>query len=1032
MLKKIQQFIVCFTLMAITTGVCAQKTTTYQSPLSQYNDGVELFNKEKFSAAQEKFREVQFCEKSTVEMRANAEYYSGICGLILFNGDAESLAMSFIKSHPENPKVNEAYFRLANYYFKNKQYGSSLIAYEHVNVEQLSDADLSEYYFKTGYSNFVNQDYDKAKKAFYEILDKDSKYYAPANYYFAHIAYTEKNYETALKAFKKLLTDENYGKIAPYYLIQIYYYQQNYDEIIVLAPALLDSASSKRAPEIARMAAEAYYQTERYSEAIPFLDIYLQKNFTPLTRQDYYMIGFTYFKVKDYNNALTYFNKINTTLNDSLSQLTYYHSGECYLKTAQKQFAMNMFSSAYKIDADADIQENAMFNYAKLAYETVYNPYNVAIDVFNQYIEKYPNSANIDEAYTYLSNIYLSTKNYKDALIALEKIKKRDIKLNEAYQKIAYLRGIELFNNSDLSQSIELLGKSLKYPINPGIEIQSYYWIAEACFRQEKYDSAIVNYKMLQSIPGALDGEHYLNSYYGLGYCYFKKQNWTSALANFKKYCSEAKNAKPINLNDAYNRTGDCYFMSKDFTNAIDNYQQSIKMKLIDVDYALYQTALSEGALGKLETKAVTLMQLVDNYTNSNYRASALYELGSTYQSLNNNPKAIEYFDKLIKEYPKSSYISQALLKKGMIYFNQSQDDMALQVLKKVVSDFPGTAESKEALVSIRNVYVDMDKVEDFFVYVKELPFANVSDSEQDSITYIAVENRYMRNDCENASKGFRSYIEKFPNGVYQLDANFYLAECCYRAGLTDEALQHYNFVNAKAHSKFTETSLLNAAEINFGKKNYQAALTNYNDLEKNAEYKENITTAYLGEMRCNFQLALYKTTIESANKLLSTEKLPEELNCEAHLTMAKSALAQDSISLALAEFLTVTKNTKNEMGAEAKYNIAEIQYKTENYEESQKTAFDLINQIPSYDYWVAKAFILLADDYLKTNNPHQAKSTLKSIIDNYKGVDLVKIAQDKLNAIIEAEKQEEQRKADELLKQQNTPDPNLDINILK
>jgi TolA-binding protein len=315
---------------------------------------------------------------------------------------------------------------------------------------------------------------------------------------------------------------------------------------------------------------------------------------------------------------------------------------------------------------------------------------------------------------------------------------------------------------------------------------------------------------------------------------------------------------------------------------------------------------------------------------------------------------------------------------------------------------------------------------------VKDLSFANVSDSEQDSITYIAIENRYMRNDCENASKGFKDYMAKFPNGVYQLDAHFYLAECQYRASLTSEALQNYQYVISKPRSKFTETSLLNAAEISFTNKEFAAALNFYSDLEKNAEYKENILIAITGQMRCNYQLALYQTSIDNARKLMSKEKLPEELMAESHLTIAKSALAIDSVSLGMAELMVVGKTTKSIMAAEAKYLLAEIYFRNGNNEESEKTCFDLINQIPSYDYWVARSFILLADIYLKMGNIHQAKYTLKSIIDNYEGADLIKIAQDKLDSIVAAEKLEEQRKAEELLKQQNSVDPSLDININK
>ncbi|RYE28923.1 MAG: hypothetical protein EOP42_15610, partial [Sphingobacteriaceae bacterium] len=57
-------------------------------------------------------------------------------------------------------------------------------------------------------------------------------------------------------------------------------------------------------------------------------------------------------------------------------------------------------------------------------------------------------------------------------------------------------------------------------------------------------------------------------------------------------------------------------------------------------------------------------------------------------------------------------------------------------------------------------------------------------------------------------------------------------------------------------------------------------------------------------------------------------------------------------------------------------------------YKASQKTCFELINKLGDYDYWVAKTFILLADNYVALKDIFQAKSTLQSIIGNYKGND--------------------------------------------
>jgi len=80
--------------------------------------------------------------------------------------------------------------------------------------------------------------------------------------------------------------------------------------------------------------------------------------------------------------------------------------------------------------------------------------------------------------------------------------------------------------------------------------------------------------------------------------------------------------------------------------------------------------------------------------------------------------------------------------------------------------------------------------------------------------------------------------------------------------------------------------------------------------------------------------------------------------------------------------------NTKTVAAAEAKYNLANIDYLKHRYKTSQKACFELVKDMPNYDYWVAKTYILLADDYTGLKDAFQAKATLQSIIDNYKGDD--------------------------------------------
>ncbi|MEZ4890464.1 MAG: hypothetical protein R2779_07890 [Crocinitomicaceae bacterium] len=71
----------------------------------------------------------------------------------------------------------------------------------------------------------------QARNNFAEVKDGDSQYAVPALYYFSHISYTEKSYQTALDGFLKLENGPGFGKVVPYYILQIYYLQGKYEQV---------------------------------------------------------------------------------------------------------------------------------------------------------------------------------------------------------------------------------------------------------------------------------------------------------------------------------------------------------------------------------------------------------------------------------------------------------------------------------------------------------------------------------------------------------------------------------------------------------------------------------------------------------------------------------------------------------------------------------------------------------------------------------------------------------------------------------
>ena len=133
---------------------------------------------------------------------------------------------------------------------------------------------------------------------------------------------------------------------------------------------------------------------------------------------------------------------------------------------------------------DKKIKEESLFNYAKLTYETGYSPFGEAIAAFEEYIDNYPGSERIQEVYDYLVATYMQIKNYKAALASLDKIANKDARLQEAYQRVAFFRGLELFKNMEIDASIDMFDKSLKYQkYNMSMRARAIYWRGEAYYR---------------------------------------------------------------------------------------------------------------------------------------------------------------------------------------------------------------------------------------------------------------------------------------------------------------------------------------------------------------------------------------------------------------------------------------------------------------------------------------------------------------------------------------------------------------------
>ncbi len=991
----------------------SQETIHYDNRQADFNNAMELYEQQKYSAAQHAFNE--FAHRTSADdalLREDAKFYASMCAMKLHNRDVQHLIKTFIFEHPENPNINEASFQLANHYFKEKKYGAAIKWYDKVDKLSLPEEQLSEYFFKTGFCHYARKEYNKADKSFYEIKDKNDFYGPLATYFYSHIKYLKRQYQTALEGFYSLKEHALFAQIVPFYITQIYLIQEKYDDIIEYAPPLLKKIDSERTAEIARIIAEAYYQNKNYAKALEYFNKY-ESNVEEINDVEYYQIGFTHYRNDNYDEAAYYLQEV-IGVEDSLTQNAAYHLGMCYIKQGKKNKAKTAFGIASQNDFDKEISEDALFNYAKLCFELDYSPFNEAINSFQRFIKKYPESVRIDKAYDYLLKAVLSTKNYAEALKVIEDIPNPTPEVHAAHQRLAYFRAMGYYADLDLKNAMKYLDKSLEYKqYNSEFAALAYYWKADAFYRQKKYDKAIELYNTFLRTGGSLNLDLYGKAHYNVAYAYFQQKKYKEAGRWFRKYENHAGEENITNmLCDAWNRAGDCYFIQSQFSAAHDYYNKTSSSCTYDADYAYYQKALSQGRLKQHQPKINSLISLKEKYPESTYIPGAVYEIGRTYHAnIDNADSAIYYYNQYIETYPRGVKMKSAMSSLANLYYNKNQLNKSLETYKGIVAKYPGTNEAVNALEMIKNISVEMNDPDYYVNYVEDEGIdTDISDLEKDSLKYKSAEKLYTENNIPQAMRAFESYLNTYPNGYYSLEANYYYARCLDSEDKTDQALKAYENVIKRSNNPFTEESLLRAASICFDNEDYTNAYEYFENLEDiSSENKEHILIARLGMMRSAFLNDNFDKLIPAAQAVLNTDKINETQQREALNKLAKSYYNTDRYELALSTYKKLSHDVTSYEGGEARYFVALINHKLERDSIAENVVIEFSKANNPHRYWLAKGFLLLADIYTERGEYFQATHILKSIIENYTNEsDNIKLeAQDKLNEIKKLEEAE-------------------------
>ncbi|WP_027418913.1 tetratricopeptide repeat protein [Crocinitomix catalasitica] len=988
MLRAVSVILICLSISAF-----SQSTEKYKSDYERFYKAEDLYEKGKFSAAEKEFNLfIKEYNEANDPLFIKANYYAALSALKLYHGDAEILLLTFLKNYPESIYQEQVYLELGRFYYRKKKFDKTIEWLLKIDPYNLVKDYRDEYYFKLGYAYFREDQLKNARDAFFEIVHSPSPYQSPALYYYSHIAYTEKSYETALEGFRNLENDPNFSETVPYYIAQIYYLQGKYDKLLEYAPTILDSSDAKNANQMSHLIGDAFYKVGKYDEAVPFLEEYNRKSET--TRDEDYQLGYAYYKSGIYDKAIRTFSKVSS-IEDELGQIAHYHIGECYLQQENYLYARSAFEKASTLPFDKAVEEDALYNYAVLSYKLDFNPFDEAVEALNLYLTRYPNSKRNQDVYQFLVNVYTTMKNYKSAIESIDRIKDKDFKMKNAYQIMAYNYGVELFQNGENDQSIDNFKLVKRYPIDPKLNALSYYWIAEAYFKMTAYEDAITWYKSFIAEPGSYGLNQHNDAYYNIAYCYFKQGKYDLAIQSFRTFTQDTKEVHKEKITDAYLRIGDAYFVkpkvdgNNDDDNAILYYNKAIETGGGQLDYAKYQVGLTYGFKGNYVAKAKSMLDIVNNYNKSTFAIPALFEAGESYRLMNNSDdsdhyaKAKKYYNQLIKDHPNHAKVVDAIFQIGMLSFISKDYAAAEAQFLKIINEYDNKEKEKEALSRLEDIYTATNKPQKYLDLLDKIGVV-YNKSYEDSITYESAYRSYEDSLFSDAAASFKVYLKNFSPPQNELNALYYMAVSYQKTGNEVEAILAYKSILSKSTNKYTERAANIASEHEYNQRNYQLAIEYYQKLAKVATYPENRLKAQIGLMRCfTFENEL-SAAREYAKLVLKDPLALDVAITEAHYVIGKAELELNNYDLALKEFRIVTKTTVSMIGAESQYNIAFIFNQQEEYKKSEDEVRLLMKNYTGYDYWLAKGLIIQAKNSIGLDDFVTAEYTLNSVLSGY------------------------------------------------
>jgi len=285
-----------------------------------------------------------------------------------------------------------------------------------------------------------------------------------------------------------------------------------------------------------------------------------------------------------------------------------------------------------------------------------------------------------------------------------------------------------------------------------------------------------------------------LNELYSKAYNAYLEKDYAKASEYFSSFRKEHLLQDEL-LASAIFYQGESFSNSGQYDEAITSYMQLIKNFSFSNfrDKAAYKTGLLYYEKQAYETAQELFLQLNKEYPNSEFYGSTLYWIGETYARQNNIEEAVNYFKEAISYKQTNKFIDNSIYSLARTYEELGDYTNAVSYYDELLSYYRDSPLASQAQIRIGICYFKLKEYDSSILelsnpIVKQLPV-----EKQTEALYLLANSHYRVGEYANAEKVYREVIEKYPASSFIREVKYAYSWSIFQQKKYNDAYKLFN-----------------------------------------------------------------------------------------------------------------------------------------------------------------------------------------------------------------------------------------------